>query len=118
MNTSSTAYAYTDDYFGAKSFDANSPNLYSQRPSLFDNLKQVNQDVMDNGGKDNEVMIKDRIPPEYIKGIVVPNQAQKDHFITLLTQQNHILTGQIKGIPVDSFIQIATKCNEVDYSYC
>lgn len=61
-------YAYDDDEFGEKS------SLYRNRKSLLTMAKEISSD-------ENEVMVKNRIDPKYIKGVVVQSKHQKKQLV-------------------------------------
>lgn len=51
----------------------------------------------------NEMLIKHRLPPEYIKGILVQTEKHKQHLMTLLVENNML---QINGKHIQNFIHV------------
>lgn len=94
-------YCYGSDKFGKKE-----PVTYKARPNIIDLAKQI-QNTGSVGG--NEVLIHNRIPPQYIKKIFVPSLDQKNKTIAAMKKAKLTteLQGQhfFNGILVENFIQ-------------
>jgi hypothetical protein len=105
------SYGYTTDAFGEKSLDS---ELYQNRKSLIDFAGEKL-------GGSNEVMIKNRIDPKYIRGVVVQTLEQKDALIQDL-QNEGLLPKKINdktrmlGKSLSEFITVANKFNESMWS--
>ncbi len=73
----SGTYQYHDDSFGTRLVDNDEwwwlGNKYPYRPDIFNFLKEERN----YHNWDNEVMVKDRIPPEFFTGILVSDQNTK-----------------------------------------
>lgn len=97
-------YAYPDDRFGTKK------NPYYQNR---DNLLSLTEMYSTNNGYlSNEVCIRNRIPPQFIKGLVVPDDTCKNKLISEFEKTGLVTTNseQIKclnGIPLDHFFHIS-----------
>jgi len=98
-------YQYHDDYFGNRmpndDFWWDTP--YSKRDSIFEFTQKEERDFNEN----NEVIIKERIAPEMIKGIVVAEERIKKQIIEYLIQQDIISNGKIFGIEINKFIHVS-----------
>lgn len=96
-NAASTAYAYHSDEFGTKN-----GSQYKQRPNLITFARSLDQSVIrGNYLPDNEVMIKERIPPNHIKGVVVQSQEHREAVIATLTSSGHVVDGKVNGIDLN-----------------
>jgi hypothetical protein len=109
-------YQYHYDSYGTRK-TSNSYAPYPTRPGILDFIQEENRPAASNpygwsynpyGG--NEVMIKERIPPSFIEGILVHTPQQKIDLISYLTARN-LIQGQdiectILGKPVDQFIRV------------
>ena len=97
-------YAYGADKYGTKE-----QKEYANRANIVELTKQYQNDPW--RAKGNELCINHRIGPEFIKGLLVENDKQKDELIKLLTAEG-LLTVNIKnetcfnGIPIDQFIHV------------
>ena len=104
------SYGFDDDNYGVK--NPHDPNyfLYERRLTLMELASKI-----DSSHVDNEVMIKNRIGPEYIQGFVVANETEKKSLIEHLRMEGLIKNegGQemIHGYPVDQFIYAAKTFN-------
>jgi len=88
-------YVHPLDKYGMKC-----GNDYSDRGSILD--------LAENPSISNEVCIRDRVPPQYIKGLLVSNEEKKKMLIKVLVE-NGVINDQdklINGIPVDEFIHV------------
>jgi heme/copper-type cytochrome/quinol oxidase subunit 4 len=117
------SYQYLEDNFGSRiinpgwDLDSQSEKCffpYSYRPSIFEFTEELNNDPSWYWGP--EVMIKERIPPSYIKGIIVSNEQMKNDLSDYLRNKN-IVTEQhdiekILNIPIDKFIRIGTNLSK------
>ncbi|CRX37549.1 protein-tyrosine phosphatase family protein [Estrella lausannensis] len=95
-------YGSTSDYYGCKNPDDHRYNNYLNRESLIDFAGSA-------GNTSNEVMVKNSVSPDHIRGFVCRSQSDKDALVAELTTQGLIVGGMIKGKPVDEFIHVATK---------
>lgn len=96
------AYGFNSDYFGCKNPDDYRYNNYTDRSSLIDFAGSASS-------SSNEVMVKNSVAPQHIRGFVCRTQSDKDVLVAELTKQGQIVGGMIKGKPVDEFIHVATK---------
>ncbi|CRX39290.1 DarT ssDNA thymidine ADP-ribosyltransferase family protein [Estrella lausannensis] len=96
------AYGYKTDEYGVKNPDHNDYSIYAGRK----NLPEL-AEMTDN--YNNEIMVKNTVPPAMIRGIVCQTQENKDVLVEKLTAQGVIVDGKINGKPVDSFIHVASK---------
>jgi len=92
-------YAYNDDEYGSKE-----EHLYKNRGNILD--------LTENISIRNEVCINNRVPPEFIKGLLVQSHQDKKDLIASL-EANGVIeksfvggTRYIHGIPVDDFIHV------------
>lgn len=96
-------YAYKKDHYGVKNPASADYQWYQERSNLLEFADTLTQmDVY------NEVMIKHRIAPEFIKGIIATTESGKEMVIKTLDKAGLIEkrdSGQyIFGKPIDSFI--------------
>ena len=106
---SNGSYGYEEDFYGVKFQSGPNPvfevNNYAHRLNL---IELVNSVTMD-----NEIMIKNHVEPELIKGVVVNSNEQKQIILNELRSQGLItLKGgmeTIMGKTVDEFIHISEK---------
>jgi ssDNA thymidine ADP-ribosyltransferase, DarT len=54
----------------------------------------------------NEVMVKNRIPPEFIIGVVVATEEQKKMLIQVLNDNNLVKEGRVNNILVERFVHV------------
>lgn len=114
-------YQYHTDNFGMRNTD---PDWwwwwwlypYLERPTLFDFVEGECQDFC----CDNEVMVKDRIPPELITGISVANQSLKSSLLDYLRNKEMCVrddVGQerILGKPIDQFVWVGDAITEEQF---
>lgn len=97
-------YAYTTDLSGTKGV-----NAYSRRKDILSLTKQYAADP--NNFVANEVCIRNRIPPRFIKGVVVPSEEAKQMVIAHLKlagliEENSAKIPCIHGIPLDEFFHV------------
>ena len=107
-------YQYHDDMYGIRLMDDSywsyqSP--YLSRPGIVDFIQELpNYPPWDRSG--HEVMIKERIPPSFLKGIVVPDQETYTNLLDYLRSHDIVEktenTEQILGIDVNKFLHIGT----------
>lgn len=94
------AFAYNTDRYGSKN-----PEHYGKRDNLIDFTKSLNQDSIT-----NEVMIKDRIPPNKIHKILISSEGKKRLLIQSLKEKNLIIErGEklyIKGLEMKSLDEL------------
>lgn len=98
-------YQYYGDSFGTRRPEWG----YSDRPSITEFITNYAQEA--DGG--HEICFKERIPPEYIQGIVVKNSQTRDNLLNYLRQKQIVQTDS-RGIetilnrPADQFIRVST----------
>ena len=98
-------FAYSADKFGTKE-----QSDYQNRP----NIIELTQKLKAGSPKEyisNEVCIKNRIPPKFIKGVMVKDQTQKDQLVAALRTAGLMTPNKdgeecINLIPIDKFIHI------------
>ncbi|NGX40018.1 MAG: hypothetical protein KR126chlam1_01358 [Chlamydiae bacterium] len=105
----SGTYQYHEDNFGSRRIgeDWFFLDSYLSRPNIVDFVKEENRYF----SGDNEVMIKERIPPSLIEGIIVPEDSIRSDLLDHLRQVNIVELDSlgnetILGNPVDKFIQV------------
>jgi hypothetical protein len=98
-------YAYLHDEYGTRG-----KGIYDgdKRIDLINHI--IN---LDDSHYANEYMVKNRIPPEFIKGVVVQNQANKDFFIRIFNEEGIIINGEILGKPIDKFLTVLKEDSSV-----
>ncbi len=79
-------------------------NLYSKRDDILTFTEKMQNDFSD----DNEVMIKDRVPPSKITACIVQSEKSRDRLIEVLEKHDLIHAGKILGKPVEEFIHVET----------
>lgn len=97
-------YAYSSDYYGSKA-----PIYHKARLDILSLTKLYQADPENH--LQNEVCIRNRIPPQYIKGLVVKNQTVKNQLIQEFTKEgiikkNAMQLDCINGILVDEFFHV------------
>lgn len=75
------AFAYNEDYYGSKS-----SARYGKRNNLIEFTKSLNENSMK-----NEVMVRERLPPDKLQKILVSSEAKKTMLIESLRQRNLII---------------------------
>ncbi len=99
-------YAFTEDVYGQKNrFDMHEE--YANRDTLWECTAQVN-DSLRNLYR-NEYMIKQRIPPSYIRGVVVSEESTKQKIIEALESEGMTT---VNGKSLEEFIHVAKFFNE------
>jgi hypothetical protein len=96
-------YGYEEDEYGSKEVD-----LYGCRKNLIDFTEQIVKQRKDTTvvqNINNEVMIKSRIGPEYIKGFIVQTVEQKNLLAAALRRRGIAIPGK----SIDDFIHVATR---------
>ncbi|MCH9609204.1 MAG: hypothetical protein S4CHLAM45_04270 [Chlamydiales bacterium] len=99
-------FAFRSDQYGSK-------KIASYRRRL--NFVSLARKLMLHGSSSNEFMIKNRIPPKYIKGLVVPTETDKAELLSALRKAGRIeRKGEqefIKNIDVlaSDFIHVGTR---------
>lgn len=115
-----STYQYLDDSFGFRRRDDSNPYLdYSETSGIYDFTENVQHiSNFEWAGKKyelltyyaNEIMIKERIPPKWITGIVVQDDKTKADLVNALLQANMIESTKdgmtILGKPVNDFIHV------------
>lgn len=107
-------YQYHYDSFGIRrTEDELYGEIYKGRPGILDFVSQENADFY----PENEVMIKERIPPSLIEGLIVQDEQTRDKMLDYL-RTCHLVelntSGQetILGISIDRFIRAASCLSE------
>lgn len=100
-------YQYHDDSFGSRKLHDFWWSSYTDRPNLVDFVKSERGFF----NSDNEVMLKERLSPEYITGIVVSTQYMKNSILDYLRQQDIVKVDQygqetILSKSIDQFIHV------------
>ncbi|MES2345912.1 MAG: hypothetical protein V4494_08265 [Chlamydiota bacterium] len=96
-------YQYTSDTFGERKPQA-TYSSYPERPGILDFTKACNEHTLSS----NEVMIKERIPPSMIQGIVVRDQKTRTQLIEHLKMRNLVQKDEtILGIALNDFILVS-----------
>lgn len=101
-----TGHCYQSDRNGSKE-----PIDYDHRPSILALTQEIETSQNPESYADNEVCIRHRIPPEYIKGILVPSEKERDQLIQAMEEENLIdiypqLGKFYRNAPIDNFIHI------------
>lgn len=81
-------YQYHDDNFGTREITNSDWWFWKQDYLDRDNIFKFLATERANFQGDNEVMLKERVAPEYITGIVVKNQHMKNQLLDYLRQSN------------------------------
>lgn len=97
------SYGYISDQYGTKD-----KHTYQSRLNLLQFALHIN----DKGGHGNEVMVKNRIAPHYIRALVVQHKKDKDVLVSKLKAAGLVKDGKINGKPLDQFVYVASKFNE------
>ena len=101
-------YQYEYDSFGTRKMEKSYYyNDYLSRPSALEFTEKVNK----GGFSGNEVMVKERIPPSLIDGLVVPDKNTANSLVNYLKGKNLVQidkNGQetVLDIPIDKFIRV------------
>ncbi len=100
-------YQYNFDGFGIRNSDA-----YLNRPSIFEFVAKENN-FFHHG---NEVMIKERLNPSYITGVIVSSESMRQELINTLRNQGLVSSTAevetIMNIPLNKFINVASELSE------
>jgi hypothetical protein len=112
-------YQYHVDSFGTRRVwegDRGYPNSYLSRPNILDFIQEKSVIPAWFEGS-HEIMVKERIPPSFLKGIVVPDQQTCDSLLHYFRSHGIVQktnTGeQILGIDALKFIHVAKRVSEV-----
>jgi len=97
-------FVYPSDYYGTKE-----ESLYQYRTSVVELANDCQNDPHFN--QSNEVCIRSRVPPKYIKGVMVANEGEKNALIATLKLEGLMTTDTlnreyINGVPIDQFIHV------------
>lgn len=97
-------YGYLKDSYGGKD-----PNIYSNRSTIMKLTETL--EAKPKEGKANEICVHGRIGPEFIKGIRVNNEDEKNKLIEALKKDNLVTQNALKKdcfnqIPLDDFIRV------------
>jgi hypothetical protein len=99
-------YGFPTDVFGVKNSNNPQYEYYEQRNNLVKFTNEIDDNI------DNEVMVKNRIGPEFIKGFTVANQYDKSMLMQKLRTEGLVeLRGNVEYIigknkPLEDFISI------------
>jgi len=102
------SYGFTGDRYGVRNPKKFSYRHYKNRSNLVNLTKRTHS-----FNNENEIMVKNRIPPEFIRCVVVRNEEEKKILIAelrksgLITQDNG--HESILGKPIDEFVVISKK---------
>ena len=99
-------YCYRGDDYGTKD-----PQKYQARPSIIELTQDIQKSFSPYAYVGNEVCIYKRIPPQFMKGLLVGNQEEKDKLVKILRDNGLITVNEkmkecINGVPIDQFIHI------------
>lgn len=104
-------YGYSSDHYGSKEVDT-MESVYDTRL----NLIELTQEIIEQGaqGTGNEILIKNRIDPQYIRGFVVATQEDKKKLMELFQKKNLVREGKLWGFEktVDEIIHVSDSFNE------
>jgi len=100
-------YQYHDDSFGSRKLHNTWWSDYLFRPDIFSFVDSERAFF----NSDNEVMLKERLAPEYITGIVVNTHEMKNSILDYLRECNIVQTDSygketILSKPIDQFIHV------------
>lgn len=108
-------YQYNFDAYGTRQLDDSGYfglfnwNTYLHRPTIFQFAKRENQYFHPG----NEVMIKERLDPSYITGVIVSSASVRDELLNTLRNQGLVSYTErvetIMDIPVNKFIRVADR---------
>lgn len=118
----SGSYQYHDDNFGVRIVDSGNDfwfwekNTYLNRDNIFDFVSREKQRF----SYTNEVMIKERIPPEYFTGIILDTQARKQDLLQYLrekdlVQMNAFGQETILSRLVDEFLYVGNQITDEQF---
>lgn len=113
-------YQYHDDNFGTRQMDNDWSwwgDGYLERPELFDFIEDERRRFRSG----HEVMVKDRIPPEWISGISVKNEALKNSLLDYfrekkIVQKDASGNETILGKLVDQFIWVGKEIHKEQFA--
>lgn len=113
LNTGS--YQYHSDSYGTRRLDDPSfdfSNTYLNRENILNFTEQESQ-YFHHG---NEVMLKERLDPSLIKGVIVPTTTMRNELLEMLKCQGLVSKKKnvetIMNIPVDKFIQVGNHLSD------
>jgi hypothetical protein len=97
-------FVYASDKYGTKE-----ESDYQTRPNVVELAQRAASNAY--GYRENEVCIRSRIPPQYIKGVLVKDNNEKTELIKALRAEGLITLNTsnhecINGVPIDQFIHI------------
>jgi len=98
-------YQYFYDEFGSRETD-DSYSPYFTRPGIGEFLDAASLHPL-NGG--HEIMIKERVPPSLIQGIVAESATYKTALLEHLYRAGLVTNETILGVPVDQFVTVASE---------
>jgi hypothetical protein len=106
-------YQYNFDAFGTRQINNETSffdwNSYLNRLNIFQFTAKENQ-YFHHG---NEVMIKERLDPSYITGVIVPSVSMRDGLLNTLRSQGLVSSANgvetIMNIPVNKFIRVTDR---------
>jgi len=113
-------YQYHYDSFGKRSHEKDSGwwgSDYFSRPGIFDFVQERQTDDTDYWYDSNEVMIKERIAPSLIKGVIIRDEKLRMELLEHLRKHDLVKKDgsgceTILGISVDRFLRVATTASE------
>ena len=102
-------YAYNEDRYGVRNpEDVKYEENYAQRQNMIQFAGEAD-------GKSNEVMVKNRIGPEFIRGLVVQDEGAKKELLKTLREADPPVIKVVKGMEhingksLDEFVHIASE---------
>ena len=66
----------------------------------------------------NEIMIKERVPTDHIKGFIVQEERHRQAIVNKLIDEGYVVDGKVNGVPIGKLVQVASKFSEIDTQYC
>lgn len=103
LNEDPSAYAKKNDQYGW-----NDPKNVMNCPEKFrpkqESLTEFFTTLID---KENEVVLSGTAKPQYIRGIVVKTQEDKDRMRAGLERDGLVVKGMVNGIPIENFIHVS-----------
>lgn len=99
-------YCHRRDAYGTKD-----PEQYQDRPSIIELTQDIQKALSPYSNVNNEVGIRNRIPPKRMKGLLARNQADKDKLVKILRNNGLITVNDkkeecVNDVPIDQFIHI------------
>lgn len=96
------SYGYNQDTYGSRS----RPD-YAERLNLPDLVDEINKPNL--GFNGNEIMVKNRIDPKYIRRLVVQKPEDREVVMNQLQEDGLVQDGKINEIPFEEFVVVAER---------